>query len=74
MEEVRYHSYPDVNVTKDVLIEEHFPMSTATLNRRLRVMRGYRQFRSVEIRSAGKILINVRGFFMFLEFLDKKRK
>lgn len=74
MEEVLYHSYPDINVTKDVLVEKHFPMSQATLNRRLRVMRSYRQFRSVEIRSAGKLLINVRGFYQFLDFLDKKRK
>lgn len=74
MEAVMYHAYPDINVTKDILITEYFPMSTATLARRLRVMRGYRQFRNVEIRSAGKLLINVRGFYQFLEFLDKKRK
>lgn len=74
METVLYHNYPDLNVTKDELIEKYFKMSEATLNRRLRVMRSYRQFRNIEIRSAGKLLINVRGFYQFLEFLDKKRK
>lgn len=30
MEEVLYHSYPDTNITKDTLVKEDFPMSSAT--------------------------------------------
>ena len=69
--EKNYHNYPDKSVVKTELLS-YFPMSTATLSRRLRVMRTYKQFRDVEIRSGGKLLINVRGFFEFLLFWIKK--
>ena len=71
MEKEVYHDYPDKCVVKDELLT-YFPMSTATLSRRLKKMRSYRQFRDVEISSAGKLLINVRGFYHFLRFLENK--
>lgn len=74
MEVIEYNKYPDKFVTKKDLIAYYFPMSTATLSRRLKVMRQYRQFRTVELTSAGSLLINVRGFYSFLLFIENKRK
>lgn len=74
MEVIEYNKYPDKFVTKKDLIADYFPMSTATLSRRLKVMRQYRQFRTVELTSAGSLLINVRGFYGFLLFIEDKRK
>lgn len=71
MEEKQYHNYPDKCVTKSDLMG-YFPMSTATLSRRLKKMRQYRQFRDVELSLGGKLLINVKGFYLFLKFLEKK--
>lgn len=73
MSENLYHNYPDRNVTKKELYTDWFPMSSATCNRRLEEVRRNKKFRDIEISTGGKSLINVRGFYLFLQYRKNNR-
>lgn len=68
-----YHNYPDKNVTKKELCEHFFPMSQATLNRRLKEAEAIKTFRDIQISTGGKVLINVKGFYLFLDYRQKNK-
>lgn len=73
MSEELYHNYPDKNVPKKELYTEWFPMSSATCNRRLEEIRKSKKFSNVEVSTGGKTLINVRGFYLFLQYRKNNR-
>lgn len=73
LDEKGYHNYPDKNVTKKELCEKWFPMSQATLSRRLKESESVKEYRDIQINLGGKVLVNVRGFYEFLSYRQKNR-
>lgn len=73
MSEKNYHNYPDKNVTKKELCETWFPMSQTTLNRRLKELASIKKFRDVVVSTGGKLLINVKGFYLFLDYRQNNK-
>lgn len=75
MEEIRlYNNYPDRFVSKEQLKEEWFSaISIKTIERRLKEAKTIRKFRDISIGTGGKVMINVRGFYLFLLYKEKNK-
>lgn len=68
-----YHNYPDKCVSKKELRTVWFPMSVATLERRIKEIRELKKFKDVLLVCGGKIFVNVQGFYQFLRYKEKMR-
>ena len=75
MEEIRlYNNYPDKFVSKEQLKKEWFSaISIKTIERRLKEAKTIRKFRDISIGTGGKVMINVRGFYLFLLYKEKNK-
>lgn len=75
MEEIRlYNNYPDRFVSKEQLKEEWFSaISIKTIERRLKEAKTIRKFRDISIGTGGKVMINVRGFYLFLLYKEQNK-
>ena len=69
-----YNNYPDKFVSKKQLKEGWFSaISIKTIERRLEESRAIRKFRNISIGTGGKVMINVRGFYLFLLYKEKNK-
>ncbi|EGP67271.1 hypothetical protein HMPREF9182_0559 [Streptococcus sp. oral taxon 056 str. F0418] len=69
-----YNNYPDKFVSKEQLKEEWFSaISIKTIERRLKEAKTIRKFRDISIGTGGKVMINVRGFYLFLLYKEKNK-
>lgn len=65
--------YPDKNVTKKELHTVWFPMSPATCERRLKEAKQIKKFKDIQLRVGSRVIVNVRGFFEFLQYRETQR-
>ena len=69
-----YNNYPDKFVSKKQLKEGWFSaISIKTIERRLEESRANRKFHHISIGTGGKVMINVRGFYLFLLYKEKNK-
>ena len=74
MEEKLYNNYPDKFVSKAELKDGWFSaISMTTIQRRLKEARSVRKYKDIVISTGGKLMVNVRGFYLFLLYLERNK-
>ena len=69
-----YNNYPDICVSKRDLKANYFPsISIKTIERRLDESQKTKEFKDISFRTGQKVLINVRGFYLFLLHRERVR-
>ena len=69
-----YNNYPDICVSKKDLKANYFPsISIKTIERRLDESQKTKEFKDISFRTGQKVLINVRGFYLFLLHRERVR-
>lgn len=69
-----YNNYPDCLVSKKQLQEIWFPaISIKTIERRVKEAKAIRKFKNISIGTGGKMMINVRGFYLFLLYKEQNK-
>ena len=69
-----YNNYPDICVSKKDLKANYFPsISIKTIERRLDESQKTKEFEDISFRTGQKVLINVRGFYLFLLHRERVR-
>ena len=72
--EKSYNNYPDICVSKKDLKANYFPsISIKTIERRLDESQKTKEFKDISFRTGQKVLINVRGFYLFLLHRERVR-
>lgn len=69
-----YNNYPDICVSKKDLKANYFSsISIKTIERRLDESQKTKEFKDISFRTGQKVLINVRGFYLFLLHRERVR-
>lgn len=72
--EKSYNNYPDICVSKKDLKANYFPsISIKTIERRLDESQKTKEFKDISFKTGQKVLINVRGFYLFLLHRERVR-
>lgn len=74
MEQKEFNNYPDQCVSKAQLKVLYFPaLSIWMIERRIKEAEEIRKFKGMSIGTGGKLIINIRAFYLFLRYKEKNK-